>query len=77
MLARIDTYADMVELAQKVKECEGKWKDFRSARRTGSRNWKNATGSSSQGQARQTQRGTGGLPRKRTGEASVSATVKR
>ena len=75
--ARFDSYAELVELAQKVEECESKWKDFQSTKWTGPRNWRNVKGSSSQGQARQAQRGTGSLPQKRAGEASASAPVKR
>ena len=49
---KVDTYADMVEFAQKAEECEIKWKDYLNAKRSNFKNWKNTTGSSSQGQAR-------------------------
>ena len=49
--AKVDTYADMVEFAQKAEECEIKWKDYLNAKRSDFKNWKNTTGSSSQGQA--------------------------
>ena len=45
----MDTYADMVEFAQKAEECEIKWKDYLNAKRSDFKNWKNTTGSSSQG----------------------------
>ena len=47
--ARMDTYADIVEFAQKAEECEVKWKEIQSYRREGSKNWRGAAGSSSQG----------------------------
>ena len=35
---RMDTYADVVEFAQKAKECEKKWKDLQSYQKTNFRN---------------------------------------
>ena len=66
--ARIDTYADMVEFAQKVEDCEIKWKKIQGSQRTGPRNWESDKKGSTQRQVRNLQ--------KRPGEVRAFAPAK-
>ena len=63
--ARMDTYANMVEFAQQAEECEIKWKKLLSDRRSGLKNGEKATGSLSQGKAKQLQKESRKLHHKR------------
>ena len=52
----MDTYANVVEFAQKVEECEIKWKVFESSQMIGPKNWKSNKEELVQGQVRTPQK---------------------
>ena len=75
---KVDTYAEVVESAQRIESCQGKLREFQAAKRSGSRNWGGNREGPSQGQAKPGQRGGGGgFPQKRQGEPSGAGPAKR
>ena len=60
--ARVDTYAEVVEMTQRIEDSKARVREFHNAKRAGPKTWDNRKGSTSQGQSRPQQRGPGSVP---------------
>ena len=62
--ARAETYTEMVETTQKIKDRQNKLRKFQNTRRYGTPRWGNRQGDFFQGRKRQPPKGTSGPPQK-------------
>ena len=74
--AKMDTYAKMVEFAQRAEDCYVKLREFQDSKRIDSKNWENHSGSLLQEPARQFQKETRKFSQKCPSEASVFTLAK-
>ena len=75
LTTRVDTYAELVELAQRIEDHESKIRDIQSVRRAGPRTWGSKQSGPSQAAARPPSR-SGGFPQKSSGEPSTAPLAK-
>ena len=76
--ARMETFAEMEEMTQRVENNKVKMREFYNARRAGPRPWANRRAGPSQGVARPPQqRSGGGVPQKRPSGAGTAPPAKR
>ena len=73
---RVETYIEIVEMAQRVEDSKARVKELYNARRAGTRTWGQQRGGPSQGSPRPPQRATGGMPQKRIGRTGILSPVK-
>ena len=75
--ARVETYVEMVEMAQRVENSKVKVREFHNARKAGPRPWANRRAGPSQGVVRPPQqKSVGGMPQKRPGGTGTAPPAK-
>ena len=74
--ARVDTYAEIVKMAQRIENNKVKVREFKNVRRFDPKSWVNKKARPSQGPTRSSQRASGRLPQKRMGGFSTAQPAK-